>query len=78
MIWNVEILEGHGKDLAAALARVTVNGYAVQYVLPNGINRWTIVAAREAGQRSDSPPMAGPTAARDGSDRLMQTGKSAR
>ena len=36
--WNVEVVEGHGKDLVAALARVTSDGYATLYVLPNGVN----------------------------------------
>ncbi len=36
--WTAEIVEGHGKDLVAALARVTSDGYATLYVLPNGVN----------------------------------------
>ena len=47
--WTAEVVEGHGKDLVVALARVTSTGYAIQYVMPNGVNRWTIGAVRGPG-----------------------------
>lgn len=43
MKWHVEIVEGYGADLAVELQRWTAEGWRVCFVLPNGVNRWTVV-----------------------------------
>lgn len=46
-MWHVEIVEGYGADLELALTRVVTEGWTVRFVLPNGVNRWTVICAKE-------------------------------
>ena len=43
LTWKVDIIEGYASDLAAALAAVHAANGTIRFVLPNGINRWTVV-----------------------------------
>lgn len=43
MKWDVLILEGYYSDLAKALNTVAAAGGMVRFVLPNGVNRWTVI-----------------------------------
>ena len=53
LIWHTEIvessriLEGIPVDLVDALNRLQAEGWTVWQVLPNGVNRWTVIARRE-------------------------------
>jgi hypothetical protein len=48
--WEVAIVDGLHMNpqerLQDALNQFEAGGYDVQYVLPNGVNRWTVVAKR--------------------------------
>jgi len=48
MEWYVEIVEGYGPDLAGHLNRFTAEGWTIRFVLPNGVNRWTVIMERVA------------------------------
>lgn len=41
------------KDLHAALNALAEQGYDITHVMPNGVDRWTVVAARDV--RSQLP-----------------------
>jgi len=50
IIESHRIVDGMALDLAEQLERLTGSGvWRVQYVLPNGVNRWTVIASREEG-----------------------------
>lgn len=46
MPWKVDIIDGYASDLEQALARLSGEGWAVRFVLPNGVNRWTVITER--------------------------------
>jgi hypothetical protein len=52
MKWHAEIvesnaiLEGVPVDLVAALTRLQAAGWTVFQLLPNGVNRWTVICRR--------------------------------
>lgn len=41
------IIDGQALDLTEQLQRLTDQGWEVRFLLPNGVNRWTVVCARE-------------------------------
>jgi hypothetical protein len=41
--WRTCILEGKAEELDAVLAIADRHGYDVRFVLPNGVNRWTVI-----------------------------------
>jgi hypothetical protein len=41
------IIDGQALDLAEQLTRLTDSGWEVRYLLPNGVNRWTVVCAQQ-------------------------------
>lgn len=43
------ILEGRPLDLTEALDRLDRQGWSVEFVLPNGVNRWTVIASSDEG-----------------------------
>ena len=44
-----EGLEGRPLDLTEALDRLDRQGWSVEFVLPNGVNRWTVIASSDEG-----------------------------
>ena len=44
--WLVVIREGHPQALAEGLAELERDGAEPRWVLPNGVNRWTVIARR--------------------------------
>lgn len=52
-IWHAEIvdsnaiLQGVPRDLCDALTRVQGEGWTIFTILPNGVNRWTVVAWKD-------------------------------
>lgn len=38
------ILDGQPLDLTETLNTLAVEGWVVRFVLPNGVNRWTVIA----------------------------------
>jgi hypothetical protein len=38
------IVEGQPLDLADTLNALAEQGYVIRFVLPNGVNRWTVIA----------------------------------
>jgi len=44
--WRSCILEGRPEDLDALLEAAEREHYEVRFVLPNGVNRWTIITRR--------------------------------
>jgi len=52
MTWHVEIVESNNilqgvpVDLVAALNRLQADGWTIWAVLPNGVNRWTVICQR--------------------------------
>lgn len=45
--WRTKIVEGYASDLDVTLTELTIAGYAIKTVLPNGVNRWTVIAFKE-------------------------------
>jgi hypothetical protein len=41
------IIDGQPLDLTAQLQQLTGDGWDVRFMLPNGINRWTVIASRD-------------------------------
>lgn len=44
--WHVEIVEGYPTDLAVLLNRLSRDGWQLRLVLPNGVNRWTVIVEK--------------------------------
>jgi hypothetical protein len=44
--WNVTIIEGQAFALEQHLTAMTAAGWVLFNVLPNGINRWTVVMSQ--------------------------------
>lgn len=44
MEWRTEIIEGYASDLSTLLTQLTLAGYVIKTILPNGVNRWTVIA----------------------------------
>jgi len=47
--WHVASCEG-AASLDVALATLEARAYEVRFVLPNGVNRWTVIARKRDGQ----------------------------
>lgn len=47
IVESERIIDGRPLDLTDQLQRLTDAGWSVRFVLPNGVNRWTIIASRE-------------------------------
>jgi hypothetical protein len=45
---KVLIVEGYDSDLQRNLNELIEQGYAIRFVLPNGVNRWTVVSEKAA------------------------------
>jgi hypothetical protein len=43
---KVLIVEGYDSDLQHNLNELIEQGHAIRFVLPNGVNRWTIIAEK--------------------------------
>lgn len=41
------ILDGQPLDLTDQLQRLTVEGWEVRFMLPNGVNRWTVICSQD-------------------------------
>jgi hypothetical protein len=48
IVESTRILEGQPVDLTETLDRLTAAGWTIQTVLPNGVNRWTVIAWKDA------------------------------
>lgn len=46
MEWYAEIVQGHASDLAGFLNRFEQDGWTIRFMLPNGVDRWTVVMNR--------------------------------
>lgn len=47
-VWYVTQTEGGPAELQALLQQTTAQGWIVENILTNGINRWTVVASKVA------------------------------
>ncbi len=43
MTWKVEVVEGYASDLAQYINGLVAAGAEMRFVLPNGVNRWTVI-----------------------------------
>lgn len=41
------IIDGQPFDLTEQLQHLTVEGWEVKFILPNGVNRWTVIGTKE-------------------------------
>jgi hypothetical protein len=48
IVESTRILEGQPLDLTETLLRLTADGWTIAHVLPNGVNRWTVIAWQDA------------------------------
>lgn len=42
------IIDGQPFDLTEQLQRLTDEGWTVRFMLPNGVNRWTVVCSKDS------------------------------
>lgn len=47
IVESERIINGRPLDLSDELQRLTDAGWSVRFILPNGVNRWTVIASRE-------------------------------
>jgi hypothetical protein len=47
IVESERIIDGRPLDLTEQLQRLADAGWSVGFVLPNGVNRWTVIASRE-------------------------------
>jgi hypothetical protein len=47
IVESERIIDGRPLDLTEQLQRLTEAGWSVRFVLPNGVNRWTVICSRE-------------------------------
>lgn len=48
--WHSEITEGGSMELERLLNRLDAEGWTVEHVMPNGVNRWTVTASRRVAE----------------------------
>jgi hypothetical protein len=47
IIESNRIIDGQPFDLTEQLQRLSDDGWVVRFILPNGVNRWTVVCGKD-------------------------------